>query len=110
MSKHSKVIKEIKILSGNSKANILEVDITYQIGGMNYFSGGSEPRGLYLGCSPIEKGDGWRGFVGFSGTKVFVKDMKRFNAKTLAEYTPSDEDVQKLIDHVVNKNELVLES
>jgi hypothetical protein len=106
--KHTRVLKELKLVPTGNKANILEVDLCYDIGGMNYFSGESEPRGLYLGCSPIEKSEGWRSFVAFTGTKVFVKELKRFSKKALEEYVVSEEDIQSMIDHVIKKNNLTL--
>jgi hypothetical protein len=108
MGKQTRILKEIPIVGGNTKANILEVDLDYQLGGWNYFTGVKEPRGLYLGCTPIEKGDGFRSFVGFSGTKILVKEMSRFSKKQLDEFVPDEETVQKLINHVVAKNSIEL--
>ena len=109
MSKDKRLIKEYKVLNG-SKATHIEVDLTYQLGGWNYFTGVKEPRGLYLGCSPIEKGDGWRGFVAFSGVKVLVHEMKRFNAKTINEFEVDQNDVVKMVAHVLVKNNLEIDS
>lgn len=105
-----RILKEIDIKSGNTDANILEVQLSYNKGGMNYFSGTNEQRGLYLSVTPVNvsRKDGYstRSFTAFSGIKMLVKEMKRFSQKTLNEFEPSKEDLDKLIRHVAVKHSL----
>lgn len=99
-----RIIKELPIL--NNKANVLEVTLYYTKGGMNYFTGNNEKRGLYLSVTPIEKGEFSRGFSAFSGVKKHVKEMTRFNQKVLVDFVPNEADVEQLINHVIQKNNL----
>jgi hypothetical protein len=108
MNTDKKIIKDIPIKGGNTKANVLRVEVNYQLGGWNYFTGVKENRGLYLSVSPLEVGDGFTGYVGFSGVKKHVKEMKRFSKKTLDTFIPDDGVVKSLIDHVVSKNDIIL--
>ena len=105
-----RIIKELKIIGGNTKANVLRLTLEYRLGGWNYFTGEMLPRGLFLSCSPLEVVDGWTGYVGFSGVNKHVLEMKRFSKKTLAEFVPNEEDVNQLIRHVAVKNQLEVES
>lgn len=99
-----RIIKELPIL--NNKANVLEVTLYYTKGGMNYFTGNNEKRGLYLSVTPIEKREFSRGFSAFSGVKKHVKEMTRFNQKVLVDFVPNEADVEQLINHVIQKNNL----
>jgi len=91
----------------------LEVTVTYNIGGMNYFQGVSEKRGYYLSVTPVEitkSADGRtqsRRYTAFSGTKILLNEVKRQSnkeferAKVLAE-----QEKEKLIKHVMQKNNI----
>lgn len=108
--KQGKIIKELPILNP-TKANVLKVELYYSKGGMNYFTGTNERRGLYLSVTPVEKktyewGGSSEGFVAFSGVKKFVKEMARFNQKQLDNFVVDEADMKQLIDHVLTKNNL----
>lgn len=65
----------------------IRIDVYYSKGGLNYFSGGSEPRGYWLSATPIEVHDG--GGFGMlmgdkMGTRIFLSPAARLNAKALA--------------------------
>jgi hypothetical protein len=113
MSKHSRVVAEYPIVGGNTRANVLRLTLEYRLGGHNYFTGDNNPRGLFLSCSPLEvtQKDGYTttGYVGFSGTNMHLKDMKRFSQKTLDSFEPTDEQVKRLVDHVIRDNNLIVE-
>lgn len=59
----------------------------YSLGGMNYFSGRSEPRGYYLSVGPVQVTYGPDGsiscesFTAFSGIKELLVECKRKNNK-----------------------------
>lgn len=104
-----RILKEMPIL--NNKANILKVELYYSKGGMNYFTGTNERRGLYLSVSPVERrvyegGGCSEGFVAFTGIKKCVKEMARFNQKQLDTFVVDKADMTQLIDHVIEKNNL----
>ena len=66
------------------EGNTLEVEVYYDLGGHNYFTGDQVPRGYYLSVSPVELGDGWRRYTSFSGKKKFLlEDAKRKSGKRL---------------------------
>ena len=39
-----RIIKELKIIGGNTKANVLRLTLEYRLGGWNYFTGEMLPR------------------------------------------------------------------
>jgi hypothetical protein len=100
----NKMIKELKTTSGKS----LEIEAYYSKGGMNYFTSNNEPRGYYLGITPVEKSATMRVTTAFSGTKVLILGAKRFSAKVLADLNPDDKQVQDILNHVLQKNNLML--
>ncbi len=91
----------------------LKVETYYNIGGMNYFSGNAEKRGLYISVSPVSRSEHEGGlwsesYKGFSGTKQLVKEMARFNQKVLDNF--KDEVTEKrLIEHVCRTQGIELE-
>jgi hypothetical protein len=102
--KDEKIIKELPIL--NNKANVLEVSLYYSKGGMNYYTGANERRGLYLSVTPVERTPTSKGFVAFSGVKQHVKEMARFNQKQFDTFEVDTEVMNRMIDHVILKNNL----
>ena len=114
MSNQKRVIKEYDIVNSKTGANKLVLTLEYRLGGWNYFTGKDLPRGLFLSCSPLEikdDGNGFRtvGYVGFSGSNMHVKDMKRFSKKTLDNFEPKPEDIKLLVDAVIKENQLEVE-
>jgi len=70
---------------------IVQVEVDYELGGSNMFSGGSSSRGIYVyvRCMDIRE-DGCRSFALFgnaieSGLKFFVLPLARKNAKKIAQ-------------------------
>ena len=87
----------------------MRLTLEYRLGGRNWFTGDVDPRGLMLSCSPLEVGDGWTGYVGFTGTNLHVKEMKRFSQKALDNFEPTQEQIKSLVDHVIADNNLTVE-
>lgn len=110
MAKHERIIKDYKVVKG--AANTLRVKVMYDIGGHNYFSGKNERRGLYLSVSPLTISKSSCGnfnttsYTGFTGSKVFVKEMARFSKKTLETFEPDAEQLQRLIEYVKQDNSI----
>lgn len=68
-------------------ANAISIDVYYDKGGTNYFSGNSDARGYWLSTMPVERKDGSTSFIIGSngGRRFFIEPAARFNAKRLAE-------------------------
>lgn len=78
-------VYEQDLRSLNENAQI-KVELSYQLGGINYFTYKKESRGLYLHITPVEVRDCGNGmicesFVGFSGIKFLVKELGRKSDK-----------------------------
>jgi hypothetical protein len=88
-----------------------DISVSHQQGGMNFFTYKTEARGFYLSVTPVERGDGFVSFTGFSGNKILLEENKRFNRKRFNEIisevfeNPGEhEDVIRVLDHVMRKN------
>ena len=103
MDKHTRILDEIKT---TDPSTVLEVQLYYNIGGMNYFTGETMQRGLYVSVTPVQYSSDRkvRSYSAFSGTCMAVKPMERFNAKKLAEFKVSDSLITQLVRHVLSKN------
>ena len=62
-------------------ATHLEVSVYYALGGSNYFSGGTTPRGYYLSVRPVTRGHNSVSFDLFSGYSKLLLETNRFSAK-----------------------------
>lgn len=103
----------IKINS--DKATHLKVEVYYSKGGINYFTGSNEKRGIYLSVSPVtrteyEGGGASEGYTAFSGVKQHLKDMARFSQKALDNFILDSKLREDMINHVCEKNGIILES
>jgi hypothetical protein len=99
--------KYVKVPDGRT----FKVQVYYTLGGINYFSGSTNPRGYVLSVGPVEVAfnpDGsvyMESFTAFSGIKHTLVECKRKNKKSEAEaiaMVPQFE--QRLIDHVLSSN------
>ena len=106
MKDTAKVIQAFNIKG--SEAKKLEVEVYYNIGGMNYFTGHGMERGLYVSVTPVERSPGSYSYTAFSGTCKFIKPMKKFSKKALLECEPDPAVVQLLLANVLKKNNLEL--
>lgn len=104
--KDSRLIKSLEVKEG--RATHVDIQLYYSIGGMNYFTGNNETRGLYVSASPYTKNSFSKSFTAFSGVKQLVKEMKRFNKKTLDEFILDEKLVDDLLNNVLEKNNIVL--
>lgn len=78
-------MKKYILLKENSAATHLKIETYYNIGGYNYFTGKEEPRGYYLGVSPVTKARGMESYTAFTGVKKCIKTVSRKSAKAEAE-------------------------
>ena len=93
----------------SAEKKFLKVQVYYNPGGMNIFLGSTQKRGFYLSVTPVEIDGNFTKTLAFSGTCALVKESARFSAKQLQEVADSlngDPIYQKLVDHVMAKNNL----
>ena len=95
-------------LEANPTATHLKISTYYALGGMNYFAGVVEERGIYVSVSPVKRELKWESSTAFSGVKELVKPMKRFNQKTFDGFGADYETVEKLTKYVLRKNSIKL--
>lgn len=114
MSKHDRIISRYKV-TNHPDFNEVRINLSYDIGGMNYFTGTNQERGLYIHATPLMindgTGTGYKSTIyrGFSGIKKFLHPMKRFSGKTLNTFEVSPEDYNQVKNWVINKHGLELE-
>jgi hypothetical protein len=101
----------------SEKATHLKISLYYDKGGMNYFTGGTQKRGLYLSISPVSRSTSDKfvteSYTAFTGTKQLIKELKRFSDKALNEaaveiFAEGNETKEKLIKHVCSQNNITL--
>jgi hypothetical protein len=98
-------------LTDRGEKMVIEVTLSYGMGGMNYFTGTSEGRGYYLHVTPVKIGNGFKSFTAFSGTKSLIEETKRFSDKRLGELAATAltlETYPRLLDSVLSRNALTL--
>ena len=99
-------VKEFEII-GNENFNRLKIEIDYEKGGANFFSGVSISRGYYLSISPYFKDkDGWTTHRAFTGVKTLIEAVGRKNKKKLEKLVANFnlDDFQYAFDKVLLKN------
>ena len=101
--------KEYIEIKDNPKATHLKVSLYYSKGGMNYFTGTNERRGIWLSVSPVTRtvypeGGSSEGYTAFTGVKECLKEMARFNQNTFDRFSIPETNLERMIDHVCIKN------
>lgn len=66
----------------------MEISVDYELGGYNYFTGESNPRGIYAYVKPVEKNGKFRssilmGGLNKSGFKIFLEPLTRKSQKKI---------------------------
>lgn len=89
----------------------LKVEVYYDKGGPNYFSGGWSKRGYYLMVVPVkrEERDGIviESFTAYSGAKMLLKEVQRKNKKAEQEALAlAKEKAEELISYVMAKQNI----
>lgn len=98
-------------VKGNDEFTHLKVDTYYSIGGMNYFVGESERRGIWLSVTPVQRTQTSERYTAFTGSKICLLELKRKSDKALDQVLKSDLWTSKkdlLIQVVLTKNNLQL--
>lgn len=86
--KRSIIVEDTDMGAGERKDSrkVIRVEASYRMGGMNYFSGQSSPRGYYVSVGPMEVADGMCSFMAFSGYAHCVEPANRFSDKKLKDF------------------------
>lgn len=89
----------------------LKVEVYYQLGGWNFFSGNKETRGYYLSITPVnieryeDNSIKTVTATAFSGVKTLLKEVTRRSKKAGKEaLSLAEEEKERLIKHVLVKN------
>jgi hypothetical protein len=103
--KIEKIGAERKIRDGKTtEQDVIEVSVYYSKGGLNYFHGGSDPRGYYLSVTPktieVTEGSPFRceRTMLMSGFKKFVREAARFSDKALNEVAAQAAESRELVE------------
>jgi hypothetical protein len=78
-------VKDVLLKEIPMHGKIVVVEVSYSLGGMNYFTYKTEKRGYYLHVRPEERGNGIRKFTAFSGVKKLMLEVSRQSPKKLQE-------------------------
>jgi len=77
-------LKRIAIKMPNEfRCNALDVEAYYSLGGMNYFTGRSDPRGYWFSIQPVYVDGCCTSFTAFTGVKHLLKETARFSQKAM---------------------------
>ena len=70
----------IKIVD-NNRATHLKCELYYDLGGMNFFTHETEPRGYYVSVVPVSRSNGLESYTAFTGCKQLVQTCSRKSKK-----------------------------
>lgn len=87
----------------------VDVEVFYDLGGMNAFTYKNEARGYYLAVQPLELDGKVIKFMLFSGTKMLLEASPRFSPKKLAEVAAKalqHPDYRELLKSVLEKGNI----
>jgi hypothetical protein len=108
--------KYIKIIENTKDHNThLRVELYYNKGGQNYYTGRPEKRGYYISVSPVELsthgGVTMISETAFSGVRILAHECARKSktAETAAR-TAAIEPAKKMIDYICAKNNYTVEN
>jgi hypothetical protein len=87
----------------------VDVEIYYNKGGMNYFTGSVERRGYYLSIQPLTKYNNGYSYTAFTGVKQLIREAGRFSSKVLAEFIIDYDMMNTMIEHIVEKHNIKLD-
>jgi len=104
----TRISKKFLELESNAKATHLKVEVYYDKGGANYFTGGTETRGIKLSVSPVSRSESngivVESYTAFTGFKKHLKDMARFSQKACDSFVVDANEEKILIEAVLLQN------
>lgn len=106
--------KYLAVKENTNNITHIKIELYYDLGGANYFTGTQEDRGYYLSVTPVERRNNGNyateRYIGFTGIKQNIKKVKRKSAKAETEAENLiDVYLDNLLDFVCTKNNLKLE-
>lgn len=104
MSNTTRLLKSVATKQGK----ILEYELYYHLGGMNYFTGEVMHRGLYFSITPVERTKESKTVWAFTGTCILVQPLNRFSQKALDSFEVDSILQSDVLRHVLAKNKLEL--
>jgi len=89
--------------------NVIRIEVSYRLGGINFMTGRQSARGYYIAVQPMTIGDHFESFMAFSGVAHCIVDAKRYSAKKLADIAETVEQdhselIERMLTHVRNKS------
>ena len=91
------------------RCNVIDIEVYYDLGGYNYFSGSEKKRGYYLSVSPLEVDGHFVSYQGFSGMYMLLNECSRKSKKAESEALKlMEEKKDVLISAVCNKHGIEL--
>lgn len=104
--KHKRLLMSLPVEEGN--CTHVDIELYYDKGGMNYFTGTNERRGYYLSAQPLTKSQGTYSYTAFTGVKRFLSEAGRFSSKALNEMIVDKDVIKSLLEHTLEKNRIKL--
>lgn len=96
--------REYRKVEGLPEGKELEISVYYDLGGMNYFTGGKNVRGYYISVTPVKRNEFSVSSMLGQGYKKLLVEVTRKSKKKEAEALKISEEVEKeLIDAVIDK-------
>lgn len=111
MASRRRTIAKLPLTKG--EGHVIDIDISYCEGGIDYGTYRQKPRGYYLSVSPIEEGYSASGtkftaFGLFSGLTQLIEPANRFSQKKLDTLVAPQDVIDTLVAKVLDKNGLEL--
>lgn len=106
MSNQKRLLQTLETTKPNT---FVEVSVYYDLGGWDWWNGCNQPRGYWLDSLVVEKDGHFRSFMlGIGGCKMFLEEATRFSQKKLNSLAPSQEDIDKVVNYAISKNNVEL--
>jgi len=101
----------VEELPTNNKDKVLKAQVYYDIGGPNFFSGGTNKRGYYLSTKVVTRQGNMESFIPTESFKLLLEETTRFSQKRIIEITAevkSNEHYSNMIASTLAKSKLTL--
>lgn len=99
----------ITVNENDHKYTDIEVYVSYNKGGMNYFTYKEEPRGYYLTALPVQRDAHTKMYGAFTGYTRFIKAAKRYSEKQWRALDNGKMDLAKdMIEKLLTENDLTV--
>lgn len=101
------MLKYIELKQATKNANKLKIEVYYNLGHFNYFTGKEEKRGYYLSVTPVFNNGFIESYTSFTGIKQLILPVNRKSGKARANaITEAEKHINTLINYVCTKNNI----